>query len=610
MAATFERLGRPNAFTWQVAAVAFIPSVILVLAGPWARSGGSPLPWMGIALLSSAAATAAMLPLRATLLPAGERPSRPVLTLVAFALAGLIRSLLIGQIAYSVGLLPDPEIGQRALGGCLSGVVYLSIIALMVQSVRDHADSSDRLAEEQARLAAVTAGSRAELERLSAEIVERVREQMLNRLESVVLALTDAGSRHAGGAQSIAQLIDSTLKPLVDEITSRPAHPAFRGPAAGPGRIVGRLSLFSDTTMIRPISPGSTAGAIALAGSASFVPLAGPARMFAASAVVGVGLALMLRLCVVPMNWARRSLGPIGRAAILTVLLELSGLIVTALVLLLWSVLGLTLDRQVNISLMAASPLVLVLVGWGIAVTAAWNRRADEIDSEIAAAIESLKAQNSRIASEVAVERDRLARFVHGPVQAHLISAWGRLERGDGQLPDDEDLTGAAVQIGEAIRLLEERITDPRGEEESVATVGDLVAGYARVWEGLVDIGCSVEPGAQSLLLEDPVAASAVGEIIREGIANAARHARSERVTVAVTSDGLESVRVVVEAEARVDVSTAAGAGPGASPRRGLGSSTLDDLTGSWQLEMLGSGSRLTAEVAVASRSLFADAST
>ncbi|MCX6388644.1 MAG: hypothetical protein NTX07_07945, partial [Solirubrobacterales bacterium] len=532
-------------------------------------------------------------------------PSRPALTITAFALAGSIRGVLIGQMAYAASLLPNTQLGQRLASGALSGIVYLAIIALMVQSVRDHADSGAQLAREQAHLADATAGSRAELERVSAEIVERVRGQMITRLEVIVYALTEAGSQLADGAKAIAGLIDSTLKPLVDEITSRPEHLRLADPKTAVTAAGDRMALFSDTTMIRPISPEATAVAIALAGSASFIPLAGPARMLAASVLVGFGLTFVLRVFAVPMRWAARMLGPFGRAGVLTLLLELSGLILTALVLLLWSVLGLDLQRQTYISLMAASPIVVVLVGWGIAVTAAWNRRADEIDSELAAAVESLKAQDASLVREVAVERDRLARFVHGPLQDHLIAAWGLLERGDSQLPVDNDLVGAAIQIGQAIQMLEDRIADPQAGTEALPTVSQLVGSYARVWEGLVEIECSVDPTAQSRLADDPLAAGAIGEVIREGIANAARHARSDRVNVLVTSDNPESVRVVVEAEARIDLSTAAEGRPEASARRGLGSSTLNQLTTSWQLEKLDSGSRLTAVISVVPRSVF-----
>ena len=321
-----ERIGRPNSFTWQVAAIAIVPSLLIVLAGPWARSGGSPLPWIGFALCGTAVATVLMLPFRATVLKAGDRPARTLITLIAFALAGAVRGVIIGQLASSAGLLPHPETGQRIVGGALCGLVSLSIIALMVQSVRDHADSSRRLAAQRARLAIARASVRTELNRVSAEIVERVRMQMIARLETVAEVLGGAGGRFADGAQSIVGLIDSTLKPLVDEISSRPAEwNVDLSESEGPDDW-DRRALLRDTTLISPINPAVTAVAIALVSGASFIPLAGPLRMAAASAVVLTELRLLLALCIGPMKRAARTLGALQRAVVLTLLVEICGL--------------------------------------------------------------------------------------------------------------------------------------------------------------------------------------------------------------------------------------------------------------------------------------------
>lgn len=591
----FDRIGRPNAFSWQVAAIAVFPSIVLVLAGPWTRAGGSPLPWIVIAVLSNGIATVAMVPFRLTVLRSAGRPSRPILTLFAFALAGVIRGVSIGQIAFQQGMLPTSEAGHRVVSGALAGVVYLSIIALMVQSVLDHADSTRRLAAERARLAAATAKSRSELERITAEIVERVRSQMIGRLSATVAGLEGERGRVADGARALSSLIDGTLKPLVDEITSRSALPQPLPVESEPAAGGMRGSLFSDATTVRPISPLVTATALSLAGSVSFVPLIGLPGMLLGGVLVWLGLALMFRLSMLVMRPASGALGPVARAVVLTLLLEISGLATTAIVVAAWDAVGLDLEPRIDAGLLAASPLVVVLVGWGIAITAAWDRRAHEIGSETAAAVESLRTQEANLARELAVERDRLARFVHGPVQDHLIAAWTLLERGGEGRPGDRELGEAATLIGEAIELLEERIMASAGSPAPAATVEDLVRGYATVWDGLVEISCVVEEAAQARLSADHRAAGAVGEVIREAIANAARHARSEAVRVSVACGEMGTVVVTVDAEG-----SAGGGRPTAAAqprRRGLGSETLDQFTSSWQLEVLERGSRLTAVV-------------
>ena len=605
MSELLNRIGRPNAFTWQVAVIAVVPSLVLVLAGPWARAGGSPLPWMAIALVGTAAAAVAMAPFRVTVLKAGERKSRPWLTLLAFAIAGMVRAVLIGQIAHRQGLLASPESGHRMVSGALSGVIDLSIIALMVQSVRDHSDSISRLSLEKNRLALARAGARIELERVRAEIVERVRGQLIGRLEALVSGFGETAGRLSTGAEALVRLIDATLKPLAEEISARSKGWEFEPAEVDLRTVRGGSRLFADSTRFSPINPAPTAVALALGGSASFMPLAGPIRMIAAGLVVAGGVWVLLTLCVAPMRWASRTLGTFGRTLTLTALLYATGLAVTALVLLVWIVTGLGLESRIQISLLAFSPFVVLLVGWGIAVTAAWNRRAGEIDSELDATNESLKAQLAYLEAEVGAERDRLARFVHGPVQDRLIAAWGVLERSDHGHPSDADLSAAADLIGEALELLGQGIANSSEAVDSPPTVAELVDGYAAVWEGLVAIECSVAPETEESLARDPVASGAVGEVIREAIANAARHARSERISVSVTEETAGLVLVLVEADARNGATASSSSSEGAAERRGLGSRTLDQITHSWSLETLATGSRLTATVRVSPSSMF-----
>lgn len=598
MSDLFDRLGRPNAFTRRVAAFALIPSLLLVLGGPWARVGGSLPLWLGIAVLGNVVATCAMVPIRLTILKRGDRPSRPITTLAAFAAAGLIRGVVVGQVGHAAGLLGTAEVQLRVVSGSLVGLFLLPIIALMVQSVSDHSELVSLLDSEKARLSAVRAESGATLARLNGEVVDRVLGQITIRLQAIASSMQAVGSGQRDGGAAVARLIDDVVKPLVSDMDSRRDAWAAPHPSAAPPPSVSKTALFADATLIKPVDPPVIVGACALAGTTTLFPLAGGVGKFIpAAAVAWSVLFICLSVLKAPMRRASRSLGAPGRAVALTVLLELAGLVTVVAVLMLWAALGRGLDTRTQLSLLAASPLILITVGWGIALTAAWNRRAVEIDSELAATVESLKAQVAQIETEADVERERLSRFVHGPVQDQLIAAWAQLEGVDGSPPDEAHAAAAADLIAGALQMLSERITSGESTGGGPPTVEQLIAEYAHVWAGVVEIKCDVSLRAQAQLTRDPLAAVAVGEVIREGIANAARHSRSRHIAVTVDCEAQGSVQVVVAADMPLGMPNPSSGSSEVEGRRGLGSRVLDQVTKSWRLELDEAQSRLFADI-------------
>jgi signal transduction histidine kinase len=542
----------------------------------------------------------AMVPLRLTILRAGDRPSRPTLTFAAFGLAGLVRALAIGQLAFAADLLPSAEVGQRVVGGTLAGLVYLSILALIVEAVRAHSDSISRLRLERSQLLAARGSSGEQLQWVNAEIKQRVRDEIVGRLSAIAASVAANANSGEGQRDAVVDVIDSKLKPIAEDIALRPSgwQVQFSEVTAADRRPSD--SLLADAVRIRPVSPLPASVALTLVTGVSSVRLVGAVLAFGAAAALCPLLLGLLALCREVVTSLARRIGASVMAVVLTVAFELVGLIAVAAVIGFWRLFGdQSLGRTEGV-LIATAPLLVVFICWGIAVAVAWNRRAAEIDSELEATVELLKLEVSLIGREVDAERERLARFVHGPVQDRLLAAWSLLSASDGGVPAAGQLTQATELISEAVKMIDAG-SDFGEAEQQQFTITSLIDEFALVWGGVVDVFGVVSDSAEVLLRQDASAAAAVGEVIREGVANAVRHQRSKRVQVSVGTAGDGLVEVSVDADSNSDALVEVAAPPATEPataRRGLGSQNLDRLTVDWQLDLSASGSRLAATVA------------
>jgi signal transduction histidine kinase len=167
--------------------------------------------------------------------------------------------------------------------------------------------------------------------------------------------------------------------------------------------------------------------------------------------------------------------------------------------------------------------------------------------------IEQLEQARQALADQaVAEERRRIARELHdlaghtlAAVLLHVTGARHVLRRGD--LDEAERALGDAESVGRAsldqIRATVASLrTDERGTDPSLAGVADLPALIEDYRRAGLTIESTIDPRAMDL--NGPVG-TAVHRVAREGLANVARHAPGNRVTLSVDVNG-DVVRLVV----------------------------------------------------------------
>ena len=125
-----------------------------------------------------------------------------------------------------------------------------------------------------------------------------------------------------------------------------------------------------------------------------------------------------------------------------------------------------------------------------------------------------------------------------------------------------------------------------QSDDRAETTIAEEVQRKVGLWQGLCSIGVDLDP---QVAVMSGRRARDVGRVVEEGLSNAIRHGGAKEISVRV-AEGQEGsapggdVVVVIEDN---------GSGPG-NGKPGLGSSLLDSVSGTWELEATGSGARLS----------------
>lgn len=149
----------------------------------------------------------------------------------------------------------------------------------------------------------------------------------------------------------------------------------------------------------------------------------------------------------------------------------------------------------------------------------------------------SLALDQVRRAQDFKVIEERVNSILHGSVQSTLLA----LELGL-QSQDDSVVAHSADAIAhlrDAIASLDEPTSSPSTRFEMA------LDNILSVWAGSVRVKVDLSPESADTLNSDPLAASAVIEVVKEGTQNAVKHSDSREVSVVIGQEGsLVRVRV------------------------------------------------------------------
>lgn len=574
-------IGGPNAisrWTFVLTTVVFFVATLL----PTSRDQftGDVSQRLLLAGVGTAAAFAVLGIASATVLQPRPRPARPVVAIAVFALAGIVQASVILELRPQLGLdaiEPVLLIATRAVAGML----WLSIVAVIVDDVRSHAARVDELTTRISALGAVLRAERDDAERLSVELQEQTLSVLRRTIDQIARRLTglEDGDGASAQAEDLRRLIDEEVRPLSHELLQREVfaeEPVTPEPMAR-GRVrLGFILRLAVSTIAAP----------------TWLAVLLPMVLLLLFAVQRIGVVFTVVVSVsyivvvgAGMVLARRVLDPVlprlptwGAALIVLGTYEALAAI-TVINNWAWGELSL-IGRWVEWPTLFTLPAIWL----GIAARNAAQVQRRDVESQLEAVVADYSLITSRRRQRVRHEYQLVGQLLHGNVQSTLLAVSARIDHA-------AQTTGAerAAMLdaaGSDLHDLQARIAAPPAV---VWTTQEALDDLTSMWDQLLEIRLHCSPTVLARLDASPSTRTTLIDVVAEALTNAVRHGAARTVDVRIELQGGERLTVIVRDDGRVR--------PAGAP--GMGSRLLDAVAIDWVLHTGPSGAVLEAALSL-----------
>lgn len=555
------RIGGPNAVTvWSWWAT--LPLALLASAYGGALAGLSIVPWIAAAFAVNVLLIVPLVIVRATYLSARPRSSRPALAVVTFSALGALRSLLMVGIAAAMGYGDVATIlWEWPLMGAIAGAFSLSIVAVVVDSVREHRAATQRLLALQASLRQINEIESARLVELEAEFVRDVEQRVLVALEQVRVSTPPSGPE---AGRSLREVSEAVVRPLSHQLAAAEPWTVRDQPAprerwtrkvddlvrlVGPVHPLGPVLVFELTVlpfMLARFGPALTVLNL----------VAGP------SVLVGLGLLIRRYWPALTNPWGNI----LGLAAAYAASFIAAGTVVST------CFLALGVQPLPLWSAVIAYPMLALAWSLFDAILARRAALEQELADSLAQQVQAAEQLRSRV---IAMQR-RIAKMLHSVVQGELVTSAVSLARTDDPAAVTAEIDRVSASI--VVRLhAEDHAVDSRER------ILDLLS----LWSAALAVDLDVDDAVWAVLDVDAALREAVVDVLAEGLTNAVRHGSGPSVAVSMRS-GTSGIAVEIQSQGHLR----------SQGSTGLGMQTIASSAQAWSLEEQGGVVRLSVTLA------------
>lgn len=470
---------------------------------------------------------------------------RPVVVLTSFAVLGLLRALLV-QAAHEATGIGVASFAERAVISISGSIVVLTVIAVIVDDFRSDAAVVYRLTRARAEMAALAEQESALLDEADRKVLDEVRAALTVELHS---AGTDS--------RRVRELVDSIVRPISHQLAEAGGTDIRIDGGSSVG--IGRIGIASTLGRTRAPSPLAVAVIIEVT-VLGFVLVTTPPWVAVVNFFVGGALILFAGKGVTALLPSR---GP-GGVRLLAIAIA-------------YAVVGAAAATGMSVFLtMVTDPfpnywlgVMVITSATGVAVSL-WSAIADgrrARQEAMARALSDEALMIERLRDAVAARRREAARFLHGTVQAELVTA---ALRGDAPTAVRDSLAGLFDRYGR---------DEPRPASEQFT-------GALADWGAVLDLEVDVDSSCLASLDACSDGFDLLMDALSEGLTNVVRHSPDRRALVRVYREAGRWRLMVTSA------GTPRGAGGG-----GIGLAQLRERGAEVDLRISDSATTLTAVV-------------
>lgn len=541
----WRAIGGPSAISrWS----AVFTAGFIIPSGVWTAAYSSLDLWT--ALLVEVAAAAIALPFlwlayTTWLSPrrADERHRTPIALLTFFAV-GLVRLFAMFGTRSVLDIEQPWSPWQALITGGVYSVVVLSVVAIVVDAVRSHADLMADMRQAEETLARARQLDAGEAEALQRAFVEEVLSEV--RTEIARLAQRRDGVAMAEELRSISdELVRAGSHSLRDgDVVSR----AVAAPRS-------RVRLADIVRDVRPAAP--------VLGPIGFEALVFTAVLRDLGQTIAIVNAVVATLAFIGCNlilqrvsrryWPRR-----WRLLTLAAINLAIGLLVGVLVV---SVLVVVLGEQAPALWVGSVTYAVFMLFFSL--VSSLRREQRHMERALAASLADQAEELGRVRQLVADQRARLAHLMHGGLQAELTAnaltlsrEWGTLEP---QRAPEEVVSELLAEI--------DRQQEAMDAGQPALDLEDLFD----TWRLAMDLELDCDPEASGMLSEDTGLRTRVIDVLSEALTNVVRHGDARRAWVTIRAEGNQTMLLMVRNPGRLTESSL-----------GLGSEEMSERCVEW----------------------------
>ena len=509
-------------------------------------------PWLGVVLVTQVMLIAPLVIARIALLTARPRPPRPVTALIVFALIGALRALVLALFASSLGA--DVTLGFAAgwvLSGAIYGIALLAGTAIVVDGLRRHRAVMARLASLRAAVATADEVNDARIARLEQEVLVDVEATVFDALTDVQHASMRSPEAAAVAMRSAAE---SVIRPLSHRLAEEVEAAAEVIPdVPTPSR---RERAAHVVSAMRPAHALAPAVVIELLG---FLYLLDRTSLpFVLANLIFGGGSLVFLSWVIARLWSRRPMQPASLLLLGFAYAFIGGLAA-------WLSTSVSRALGIEAPFFWTTVVFFPAIALTIGLLAAIDTRRIELQDETATAL-ALQANATAVSRQrIRQLRQRLSRVLHSSVQGEFVAS--AMSIAGWRQADNETVQREVDRLS---TIVTQRLHE---DSKPLASIDELLEDLLGLWDGLLAVHLEVTPEARCFLALRTELNHDAALVVSEGLTNAVRHGQGRHVGVelAATTQGLH-VRVASEGALHQQRT------------QGLGSSTIDALTGEWAL--------------------------
>lgn len=477
--------------------------------------------------------------------------------------AGFV-SLCVPQVFVSIwGWGIDADQLALFVNGLISYPLTMIALGVILSSRISSKKQLKKLSNNRKEMEALSDSLDEDIATMQAELTVLVRERLSKALDDLNSHSVETSGQIQVASNKLREVIDLVVRPLSLELASTSAALGYL-PGTRSTTIESDSKKHSVETTLLKTDLAQLIAPLFFALSASLTLIPAFNFVYGAAGALIVGISILV---IFSALWISRTyLGAIqvnafAAIACLTLFTAVIGYTIS-------NALAIAFDIQVDPLEPSIGLVSTVLINLLFLYFTARRAHAIEESIRINARIEEILA---RLRQEAWVVRKKLARLVHGKIQARLLAAAMRLSNISD--PTQQDILDAKADVAEAVASLNQGESTP--DESFNLQFQRLID----TWDGVCSLSLQASEATLQQIDSDPVCRTCLAEILGEAISNAAKHSNAAEVAIELTQRSQDSIEVWVSTDG---ILSRAG-----TSKPGYGSQILDEVTTSWELNAL-----------------------